>query len=889
MSSNIKKKQLDFRGTSSRKINVCVSTLNQWAMDFEGNKQRILESIKKAKELSCNLRTGPELEISGYTCEDHFLESDTILHSWEVIREIMTDENCKDIVLDLGAPIEWQGTLYNCRVFILNKKILLIRPKASLADDGNYREGRWFTGWQKGYKVFDFRLPLIIQEVTSQMYTKIGMAMLTFNDVTIANEICEELWDARNPSSDYCLNGAEIILNNSGSHFGLDKYKTRVDLMKNSCRKNGGAYIYSNLTGCDGGRLYFDGGSLAYINGFLVKEGEYYPFEEVSCFNVIIDLDDIAKYRSSSRSRCLSSNSVVYIDKVNVDQFICSSELSNCELIYNMHYEELRNSINDYININSKFNINSSSNLQNNKSIISRKNSNLDNKKLHNSNKELDYVNPGKKVTFLSPKKEINYKKSLLNINPLFASHITLNKTNVTGIHREIPEEEQIEKSTACWMWDYLRRSGASGFFLPLSGGSDSASVAIIISNLCKMLLIKINSNCSSVIKDLRRIVKDNNFSPKTDKEICKKIFSTAYLGTKFSSKETRSSAKDIAIEIGSNHYEIEIDDVYNAFKKSLFKNLNFEPKFITEGGCQTEDLALQNLQSRLRMVTTYLLAQLAPLMNFDSIEIENKNSSNNLINLNKLNLNENYKENDNENDSKVLQNKINNNITTATNNNNDNNYFNINNKKTSNNPGFLLVLASGNLDESLLGYLTKYDCSSGDLNPIGSLSKKKIKNFLFYCYKELNYKCLKTVLNLKPSAELRPYDANNKETYQTDEEDMGFTYEELEQMGKLRKVYMCGPYSMFKRLRKVWTNLEDEKIRDKVKRYFYKYSVNRHKVTTLTPSIFMDSACSDDNRFDQRQFLYNPNWDYQMVNINNNIIATKEIIYNEEDEKVVL
>ena len=36
----------------------------------------------------------------------------------------------------------------------------------------------------------------------------------------------------------------------------------------------------------------------------------------------------------------------------------------------------------------------------------------------------------------------------------------------------------------ACWLWDYLRRSGGSGFFLPLSGGLDSASVACIVSNM---------------------------------------------------------------------------------------------------------------------------------------------------------------------------------------------------------------------------------------------------------------------------------------------------------------------------------------------------------------------------------------------------------------------
>lgn len=33
--------------------------------------------------------------------------------------------------------------------------------------------------------------------------------------------------------------------------------------------------------------------------------------------------------------------------------------------------------------------------------------------------------------------------------------------------------EEEISLGPACWLWDYLRRSGQAGFFLPLSGGEN--------------------------------------------------------------------------------------------------------------------------------------------------------------------------------------------------------------------------------------------------------------------------------------------------------------------------------------------------------------------------------------------------------------------------------
>ena len=49
--------------------------LNQWALDFPGNTARIIKSIEIAKEQGATLRVGPELEICGYGCNDHFFES----------------------------------------------------------------------------------------------------------------------------------------------------------------------------------------------------------------------------------------------------------------------------------------------------------------------------------------------------------------------------------------------------------------------------------------------------------------------------------------------------------------------------------------------------------------------------------------------------------------------------------------------------------------------------------------------------------------------------------------------------------------------------------------------------------------------------------------------
>ena len=43
--------------------------------------------------------------MCGAGCLDHFYESDTYMHCWEALRQILVDEDCWGIMLDLGAPV----------------------------------------------------------------------------------------------------------------------------------------------------------------------------------------------------------------------------------------------------------------------------------------------------------------------------------------------------------------------------------------------------------------------------------------------------------------------------------------------------------------------------------------------------------------------------------------------------------------------------------------------------------------------------------------------------------------------------------------------------------------------------------------------------------------
>lgn len=191
---------------------------------------------------------------------------------------------------------------YNCRVFYLDGKILLIRPKTVLADDDNYRERRYFTAWSKAKTLEDHILPKFIQECTGQYTVPFGDGVIQTLDAAIGTELCEELWTPLSSHLGLALDGVEIISNASGSHHQLRKVDKRIGLIQNATSKCGGIYLYANQRGCDGDRLYFDGCACININGEFVRQGEQFSLKDVEVLTAVLDIDDVQMYRNRIRS-----------------------------------------------------------------------------------------------------------------------------------------------------------------------------------------------------------------------------------------------------------------------------------------------------------------------------------------------------------------------------------------------------------------------------------------------------------------------------------------------------------------------------------------------------------------------------------------------------------
>lgn len=722
---------------SATTVTVATCNLNQWALDFAGNLERVLRSCEGAREAGASYRLGPELELCGYGCEDHFLESDTYAHCWESLAELLGRGATDGLLCDFGMPVLHGGARYNCRVLCRDRRVLLVRPKAAMADSGNYRESRYFASYrppsaaaaQQQQQQQVLLPPHLFSKFHGQRHAPFGLHCLALADgVTVGCESCEELWTPRSQHIDMALRGVDIIGNGSGSHHELRKLDARLDLVVGATRKCGGVYLYANQRGCDGGRLYYDGCAMIVCNGRVLAQARQFDVRDVEVVAATVDLDDVRSYRASIPSLGMQA-AELHASGGGGSGFV------RCD--------------------------------------------------------DLALTGPGANIaadgTRLHPRPEGSDE----------------------GIRLHKPEEECC-LGPACWLWDFLRRSGAAGFFLPLSGGADSSATATIVGAMCHMVTEAAREDPQGeVAAECRRVCRMDgddappSWVPADPQDMASRVFHTAFMGTDNSSEATLSRAKRLGEAIGSYHLSIKIDLMVEAMLKVFQLTTGKMPQFSSRGGSISEDLALQNIQARLRMVTAYLFAQLLPW-------VRGRN-------------------------------------------------------------GFLLVLGSANVDEGLRGYMTKYDCSSADLNPIGAISKNDLKRMLLWAAEEYEFGVLNDVANAPPTAELRPIeqgeDGNtNQEHTQTDEEDMGMSYAELGLYGRLRKISRCGPVSMYRKLCVTWSHLSPHEVAAKVKRFFYYYSINRHKMCTITPSYHAEAYSPDDNRFDLRQFLYPTNWKRQFA-----------------------
>lgn len=271
-------------------VKVCCATPKIKVADVDHNVNEIIKLMYDASENGAKVIVFPELCITGYTCQDLFLQGKLLDKALEGLDRIIDATNGIDALVFVGTPLEVDGKLYNTAAAIFAGHILAFIPKKNLPNYAEYYEARHFyPGFSDpvciGYKGQDV---VIGQNV---IFTTPAVKGLQ-----IACEICEDLWVADTPSTRHAMNGANLIVNLSAGNEIIGKAEYRRMLVKATSARLVCGYVY-----CDAGDgestqdLVFPGHNLIAENGTLLSESK--------CFkaNTIYADIDVERLRTERR------------------------------------------------------------------------------------------------------------------------------------------------------------------------------------------------------------------------------------------------------------------------------------------------------------------------------------------------------------------------------------------------------------------------------------------------------------------------------------------------------------------------------------------------------------------------------------------------------------
>lgn len=165
-------------------------------------------------------------------------------------------------------------------------------------------------------------------------------------------------------------------------------------------------------------------------------------------------------------------------------------------------------------------------------------------------------------------------------------------------------KHEEFTRSVSLALFDYLRKSRQRGFIVSLSGGVDSAAVAVLVSTMIQFALqeLPVESFAAAVGW---RATPERPQMPKTPQDWTAYLLTTVYQSTRNSSDTTRHAARDVAKAIGATHMEIDIDALVSSYTTLVSQALGRELDW------KTDDLALQNIQARVRSPGVWMIANI--------------------------------------------------------------------------------------------------------------------------------------------------------------------------------------------------------------------------------------------------------------------------------------
>ena len=239
--------------------------------DPDRNADATLGFAARAVDGGAQVVVFPELGLTGYTCGDLFFSLTTLVAGAErALERVLRETAGRPTVLVLGLPVLQGGRLFNAAAVAQSGRILGVVPKTFLPGYKEYYEERWFSSAREA-REGEVRLT----GQAAPFGTDILFQLPEDPGVTLAVEICEDLWAPIPPSSRHAVAGATVLLNPSASNDLVAKAEYRRELVRQQSGRTLSAYVYANAGVHESTTdLVFGGHLLVAENGVLLAEGE---------------------------------------------------------------------------------------------------------------------------------------------------------------------------------------------------------------------------------------------------------------------------------------------------------------------------------------------------------------------------------------------------------------------------------------------------------------------------------------------------------------------------------------------------------------------------------------------------------------------------------------
>ncbi len=209
----------------------------------------------------------PELCITGYTCQDLFLQDELLEEAKEALHVLADHSRGLDALFFVGLPYAINGKLYNMAVAINNGWILGMIPKTYLPNYNEFYEARHF------YSGKDLDVTVKLDSQLVPVSSKMIFQCEEMPSLRIAAELCEDLWVPNPPSIRHCLAGATMIVNLSASDEITGKSRYRKELVAGQSGRLVCAYVYASAGSSESTQdVVYSGHNLLAENGSVLAE-----------------------------------------------------------------------------------------------------------------------------------------------------------------------------------------------------------------------------------------------------------------------------------------------------------------------------------------------------------------------------------------------------------------------------------------------------------------------------------------------------------------------------------------------------------------------------------------------------------------------------------------